>query len=240
MVVQGERKKGGKAGHLPVFLTGNRDARVSTGLDDRCPAMQTCVMCSRSLLATLVLFVSSLLRLQAADAIQTAGDILQVVLPLTAGGLTLGYSRSEGNGKVADFLGRAEDRLGLGYRDTQGTVQLAETLGLTLGTTYVLKYAVNETRPNGGSQSFPSGHTSISFSAAEFMRKRYGWGYGIPAYGLASFVGYSRVEAREHYAHDVVAGAAIGIFSSYIFTRPYKGWHVEAEAGGRYYVCNDN
>ena len=67
------------------------------------------------------------------------------------------------------------------------------------------------------------------------MRKRYGWEYGIPAYAAASFVAYSRVEANEHYPHDVIAGAAIGILSSFIFTRPYKGWNVQAEAGGGYY-----
>jgi membrane-associated phospholipid phosphatase len=61
------------------------------------------------------------------------------------------------------------------------------------------------------------------------MRKRYGWEYGIPAYAAASFVAYSRVEAREHYAHDVIAGAGIGILSSYIFTKPYKGWKVSGE-----------
>jgi len=125
-----------------------------------------------------------------ADTISSAGDVLQLVLPATAGGLTLGY------------------------RDWQGSWQLAESSALTLGVTYGLKYTVHETRPNGGSQSFPSGHTSISFSAAEFMRKRYGWEYGIPAYAAASFVAYSRVEAGEHHPHDVVDGAEIGIMSS--------------------------
>ena len=67
------------------------------------------------------------------------------------------------------------------------------------------------------------------------MRKRYGWKYGIPAYALASFVAYSRVESREHYPHDVIAGAGIGILSSFIFTRPYKGWQVQADVGGGYY-----
>jgi membrane-associated phospholipid phosphatase len=143
--------------------------------------------------------------LVAADSIQTAGDILQFVLPGTAAGLTLAY------------------------RDGQGALQLGESLAVTMGVTYALKYGVDERRPNGGSQSFPSGHTSISFSAAEFMRKRYGWEYGVPAYALASFVAYSRVESREHYAHDVIAGAGIGILSSYIFTRPYKGWNLSVE-----------
>ncbi len=143
--------------------------------------------------------------LRASDSIQTAGDILQIALPLTAAGLTLGH------------------------RDGTGALQLAESLGVTLAVTYALKYAVNETRPNGGSESFPSGHTSISFSAAEFMRKRYGWEYGIPAYAAATFVAYSRVESGQHYAHDVVAGAAIGVLSSFIFTRPYKGWTPSVE-----------
>lgn len=186
-------------------------------------------------LAVSVLLVTSFVRIQASDSIQTVGDFLQFALPITAGSLTLAYPGREGSGKVEDFLGHAEERLGLGYRDTPGTVQFAESMGLTLASTYVLKYAVNERRPNGSRQSFPSGHSSVSFSAAEFMRKRYGWAYGIPAYGLASFVAYSRVESREHYAHDVIAGAAIGIASSYIFTRPYRGWHVQAEVGYRYY-----
>ena len=67
------------------------------------------------------------------------------------------------------------------------------------------------------------------------MRKRYGWEYGVPAYAAASFVAYSRVESNEHHPHDVIAGAAIGIVSSYIFTRPYKGWHVQVEADEKYY-----
>ena len=148
---------------------------------------------------------------EASDAIKSAGDALQFVLPATAAGMTL-YNR-----------------------DGKGALQFGESAALTLGVTYTLKYKVDEKRPNGGSQSFPSGHTSISFCSAEFMRKRYGWEYGIPAYALASFVGYSRVESNEHHPHDVVAGAAIGIVSSYISTRPYKGWQVQADADGKYW-----
>ena len=141
----------------------------------------------------------------AKDDIRLAGDVLQFVLPATAAGLTLGH------------------------RDGEGVLQLGESLAVTLAATYALKYTVNEQRPNGGSQSFPSGHTSVSFSAAEFMRKRYGWEYGVPAYAAASFVAYSRVESGEHHPHDVIAGAGIGILSSYIFTKPYKGWRVSVE-----------
>lgn len=141
----------------------------------------------------------------AADSIQTAGEVLQYVLPATAAGLALTH------------------------HDGQGALQLGESLAVTLGVTYALKYSIDAKRPNGGSQSFPSGHTSISFSAAEFIRKRYGWGYGVPAYATAAFVAYSRVESRQHYLQDVVAGAGIGILSSYIFTKPYQGWQVSVE-----------
>ena len=43
----------------------------------------------------------------------------------------------------------------------------------------------------------------------------------------------SRVESGEHFAEDVIAGAAIGIVGSLIFTRPYHGVEVTpvADAG---------
>jgi membrane-associated phospholipid phosphatase len=157
------------------------------------------------------LLFSSICSTHAKSGVETAGDILQFVLPGAAAGLTLGH------------------------RDMEGAVEFGESAAVTLGTTYLLKYTVDEKRPNGGDQSFPSGHTSISFSAAEYMRKRYGLEYGIPAYGLASFVAYSRVEAGQHHPHDVIAGAAIGIVSSYVFTKPYKGWQFEPLADGKWY-----
>jgi len=163
------------------------------------------------LLAGLLIAFSSSVGTAAGDRIELAGDIFQYILPATAAGLTLGY------------------------KDGDGALEFGESAALTLGVTYGLKYSIDEKRPNGGRHSFPSGHSSISFSSAEFMRERYGWEYGIPAYAAASFVAYSRVEAREHHPHDVIAGASIGILSSYIFTRRYKGWDIELESGSKYY-----
>jgi membrane-associated phospholipid phosphatase len=148
---------------------------------------------------------------QAGDNIETAGDVLMIALPVAAAGLTLGF------------------------KDGQGAFQLGESAVLSLGVTYGLKFTIDEKRPNGDNQSFPSAHASISFTSAEFMRKRYGWGYGIPAYAAAIFVAYSRVEAEEHYTRDVIAGAAIGIGSSYLFTQPYKGWHIQPAVDHAYY-----
>lgn len=46
----------------------------------------------------------------------------------------------------------------------------------------------------------------------------------------ATYVGYSRVASDNHYTHDVVAGAAVGIASSYFLTTPYRGWQVALNA----------
>lgn len=162
-----------------------------------------------ALLLTLAFCLLTAGRVHAGGEIELAGDVLQYALPATAVGLTLGY------------------------KDGKGALQLGASMAVTLGVTYVLKYAVDSERPNGGSQSFPSGHTSASFSSAEFMRKRYGWEYGVPAYAAATFVAYSRVESREHHPQDVVAGAAIGIIASYVFTKPYEGWEVQVDGDSR-------
>jgi membrane-associated phospholipid phosphatase len=137
---------------------------------------------------------------RADDGVRTVGNALNIALPLTAAVATIGH------------------------HDGVGAKQLALSLGVTWGVTFALKRAINETRPNGGDYSFPSGHSSSSFASAEFMRRRYGWKWGVPAYALAAFVAYSRVESRMHYTHDVVAGAAIGVASSLIFTKPHRSW----------------
>src|SRR3954471_12299924 len=110
-----------------------------------------------SRLFTCVVLISSCVLSHAKSGIETSGDILQFVLPAAGATLTLAN------------------------RDRDGAFQFAESVGVTLATTYTLKYTVDEARPNGGTHSFPSAHTSISFSAAEYIRKRYGLEWGIPA-----------------------------------------------------------
>lgn len=103
--------------------------------------------------------------------------------------------------------------------DGSGILQLAKAEGLTLLSTEILKRVTHETRPNGkDDKSFPSGHTAVAFAAAQYMQERGGWQYGVPAYALAGLVGYSRVEAHEHYWRDVVAGAALGMAAGAYFT----------------------
>lgn len=143
---------------------------------------------------------------RASDLIETAGTVLSIGLPVAAGGLT--FSNDDGLGRL----------------------QLAASELATFGVTYGLKAVVDESRPDGGSQSFPSAHTSVSFAAADFMRKRYGWEYGAPAFALAGFVGYSRVEANRHHVHDVLAGAAIGILAGELLTTQAERLRVSVAA----------
>ncbi|MCY7271497.1 MAG: phosphatase PAP2 family protein [Sphingomonas bacterium] len=96
-------------------------------------------------------------------------------------------------------------------RDWRGAEQDAIAMAVAGGATAALKYAIHERRPDGSDDnSFPSGHTSISFAAAAGLEQRFGWKVGIPAHLAAAFVGLARVKADKHYWHDVLVGAAIG------------------------------
>jgi len=138
---------------------------------------------------------------------EKAGDVLALLIPATAYSSTFVYNDKEGRGEFyKSFLSNA-------------------------AATSVLKYSINKKRPeNNGKHSFPSGHTSIAFQGATFLHKRYGLKYGIPAYLAASYVGWSRVDSKQHFTSDVVAGAAIGALSSYYFTTPYKNVSVKPVA----------
>jgi|WetSurMetagenome_2_1015567.scaffolds.fasta_scaffold00724_9 membrane-associated phospholipid phosphatase len=104
-------------------------------------------------------------------------------------------------------------------KDWKGCLQFCEAYAATLAVAYGLKYTVNETRPDGGTRSFPSGHTASAACGAAFLDIRYGPAWGLPAYGAAALVGMSRIESNSHYPLDVVAGAAIGILANVAFTR---------------------
>lgn len=116
-------------------------------------------------------------------------------------------------------------------KDKAGFWQLAKSAGADLTATWILKYAINKPRPEGRTDghAFPSGHTSFAFMGASFLQRRYGWKYGLPAYALAAFVGFSRIEGinDRHDGWDVLAGAIVGIGSTYLFTTPYTREHFD-------------
>ena len=112
--------------------------------------------------------------------------------------------------------------VGLDYCGVEARHPLHERIAVT-ATSYValttiagaLKLSIREQRPNGSNySSFPSGHAACAFAGAELVRSEYGWQWGIGAYAVAAGVGILRVTDAHHYAHDVLAGAAVGILSA--------------------------
>jgi hypothetical protein len=106
-----------------------------------------------------------------------------------------------------------------------------KSFGYTIGQAYAtnviltqgLKYATHRMRPDGSaSTSFPSGHTSDSFTVATVVSSYYGKKWGIPLYVLAGLVGVSRIEQGRHWASDAVAGAALGYISGSTAVRGTK------------------
>ena len=68
-------------------------------------------------------------------------------------------------------------------------------------------------RPFSGQDSFSSGHTTEAFALASVISEHYNapW-VQITSYGLASAVGYARLNNNRHWTSDVLAGATIGTF----------------------------
>lgn len=106
--------------------------------------------------------------------------------------------------------------------DYEGVWQLGLTYGASWGATELLKETIESTRPNGKSESFPSGHTSRAFAGASYLHYRYGLKYGLPAYALAFAVGYSRVESDNHHWRDVMGGAVIANVAAFLLTDRYE------------------
>ena len=79
-------------------------------------------------------------------------------------------------------------------------------------------YQLIQHSPGG---SFPSGHAAFFFALATgvfFYRK---W-WGVLFYAAALLVSFSRVAAGIHWTSDIVAGAAIGIFSAILINFLFK------------------
>lgn len=110
--------------------------------------------------------------------------------------------------------------------DTKGFWQLAGSGATAVAASYLLKYTVHKKRPDGSdNKSFPSNHTAAAFAGAAYLQRRYGWEWGAPAYAVGAYVAWGRVYAKRHDFWDVLAGAAIGVGSAYIYTRPFAREH---------------
>jgi membrane-associated phospholipid phosphatase len=94
--------------------------------------------------------------------------------------------------------------------DREGAWQLTQTLVLTVGVAELLKNTTDVERPDGSNnKSFPSGHAARVFPAAAYMRQRHGFEKAWPLYVAATYVGYTRVQAKRHRWQDVAASALL-------------------------------
>ena len=92
-----------------------------------------------------------------------------------------------------------------------------------------LKIAVTRSRPTGGRHAFPSGHASAAFTSAAVLQGHFGWKTGIPAYAVASLVGWTRVRDRAHWMSDVIFGATLGTIAGRTVTAGHRrepGWTI--------------
>jgi membrane-associated phospholipid phosphatase len=83
-----------------------------------------------------------------------------------------------------------------------------------------LKSSTDRTRPDlSANNSFPSGHTTNAFVAAEFMHQEYKeesvW-YSVAGYSAATATGAMRILNNRHWLTDVLVGAGVGMLSTKI------------------------
>jgi hypothetical protein len=129
-----------------------------------------------------------------APAVGSAGNVV-------GNSLTLGAAA--GGMFWASYRGRNE-------RFKSMSFDLAQAVVLDAALTVGVKSATRRERPDGSNQlSFHSGHASSTTAFATVVAHHYPKA-AIPAYLVAGFVGFSRIEKNKHWLSDVVAGHAIG------------------------------
>ena len=88
--------------------------------------------------------------------------------------------------------------------------------------TLALKGMARTRSPNGEACGWPSGHTSSSFCFATVLGEAYGPWVGVPLLLGATYVGYERIDARNHDFSDVLSGALIGIAIGHAVAQNHK------------------
>jgi membrane-associated phospholipid phosphatase len=110
----------------------------------------------------------------------------------------------------------------------RNSLYIATSVAFTVIIANIAKYTIKRPRPfetypiiekeaEGGSPSFPSGHTSEAFALATSLSLTYPKWYIIaPSFVWAGAVGYSRIDLGVHYPSDVLAGAILGTGCAWI------------------------
>jgi membrane-associated phospholipid phosphatase len=117
----------------------------------------------------------------------------------------------------------------------------------SLAVTYAAKYAFGRERPLADNSrgrfwqsgdSFPSEHASAAWSIAGVIAHEYPGPFtSMLAYGMASAITASRVEAKQHFPTDVLVGSAIGWF---VGQEVYRHHHAPELGGGEWRSYAEN
>ena len=132
------------------------------------------------------------------QTITDAGNVLRLALPAAAAGISL-------------------------YKDDYtGLAQFAISYAATMAIAEGLKQVVHERRPDGSDyKSMPSASAASAQAASAYLWHRYGWQYGLPAFALSMFTGYSRTQAKKHHWYDVAASEAISLGVNFLVVSRY-------------------
>ncbi len=146
------------------------------------------------------------------------------------------YGSQERAGRISDTLLRTSDYLFVGSALASPLYTIPAVLSVETGAGILMRSSVGaikqktgRTRPNGRDKvSFPSGHSAgSSISATLAYRNIEPFTMPYPAVdaasqvaftGIAAATAWARVEAKQHYPSDVLAGAAIGHFFGVFLT----------------------
>jgi membrane-associated phospholipid phosphatase len=138
-----------------------------------------------------------------AQNLEQAGNVVQFY-GIALGTGFIAYGKAQNNGLLMDN----------GWIQWEGAAT-AGTIAL------IAKWVIGRARPDegdpdyfkafSGNDSFPSGHTTVAFTAAMITSEEYpSWWVRIPAFMAATAVGVSRIAADRHWAGDVLAGGLLG------------------------------
>ena len=133
-------------------------------------------------------------------------------------------------------LGDGKSALAIGgfLPDDEARYDAFNTIMTTGITVNIMKAIIGRRRPPGPSDydhfttsnsyhAMPSGHTATAFALAAVIAEHYP-DYDWLAYTVAGLVGVSRIFEDEHWATDVLAGAAVGYGSARLIDFEIISW----------------
>ena len=118
-----------------------------------------------------------------------------------------------------------------------------ESMLIAQGITFGTKYAVNKERPDESNYlSFPSGHTTHAFTVGMWMSmdiyrsQKFHENIYMASLPLiyASYIGWTRIDAKKHSFKDVSMGAFIGSVTSYLM------YDFHFDKNGKYRFSNES